>query len=131
MQSIFAAYKHPFVLTFLGASLMVVYLPLSFVKDYICTCIVKHYPLWQTKSIEIVNLKSSCVSPRSPLKGNGTLKGSDPDLQYLIAKREGTYSLEEGISNFAESSSQITSWEIAKKSFSIAPLWFLTEVNTT
>jgi hypothetical protein len=61
------------------------------------------------------------------MKGNGGLKGSDPDLQCLIAKKEGSHSLEEGV--FAESSCEITSWEIAKTSFSIAPLWFLTEVE--
>eukprot|EP00250_Pteridium_aquilinum_P011970 c20424_g1_i1 orf=325-1512(+) len=134
-QSIFTAYNHPFVLTFLGAALMVVYLPLAFVKDWIYHYYArKCHTSRHMASIEIVSVKSSSIHPQSSLKANGLLKSSDPDLQSLISREEETYSMEEARTtksddtvNVLEGSSELTSWEIAKKSFSIAPLWFLTE----
>lgn len=133
-QSIFEAYNHPFILTFLGVSLMVVYLPLAFVKDWIYLYGKRCYPSKHTASIEIVSMKSDIGHPHSPLKGNGLLKDSDPDLQGLLSTTEESFSLEEGTTieldnsiKFLDNSSEPTSWEIAKKSLSITPLWLLTE----
>ncbi|ONI34459.1 hypothetical protein PRUPE_1G483500 [Prunus persica] len=35
-QDIFTDYKQPFAVTYLGASLMVVYIPIAFIKDWLC-----------------------------------------------------------------------------------------------
>ncbi|MCO5606980.1 hypothetical protein L7F22_061171 [Adiantum nelumboides] len=133
-QSIFTAYKHPFVLTFLGASLMVVYLPVALLKDFIFTLVKRQHLSRLTSSLEIVPLKSNNGLPQSPIKTNGLQKGSDPDLQNLITRQEDSHALEEGKvsklddnSNFLRKSNVPSSWEIARKSFFLAPLWFLTE----
>ncbi|KAI5068162.1 hypothetical protein GOP47_0016507 [Adiantum capillus-veneris] len=133
-QSIFTAYKHPFVLTFLGASLMVVYLPVALLKDFIFNLVKRKYSLKRTASLEIVPLKTNSGHPQSPLKTNGLQKSSDPDLQNLLTRHEDSYVLEEGTlskvddsSSFLRSSNELSSWEIARRSFLLAPLWFLTE----
>lgn len=117
---------------------MVVYLPLAFVKDWIYSYWKRRYPSKHTTSIEIVTIKGNIGSPRSPLKANGVFKGSDPDLQSLLSKTENPLSFEgrrtakiDDSIKFLDSSIEPTSWEIAKKSFSIAPLWLLTEVCDT
>ncbi|KAH7442421.1 hypothetical protein KP509_03G087900 [Ceratopteris richardii] len=130
MQGIFMAYKHPFVLTFLGASLMVVYLPLAFLKDWIFSVVKRRYSTRHLSSVEIVPLKSDSRHLSLSFKVNGTQKGSDPELQSLVVKDGDTNLIEEtrDVDNsFFQVSSDSSSWEIAKKSFSIAPLWFLTE----
>ncbi|GMP89616.1 hypothetical protein CsSME_00041109 [Camellia sinensis var. sinensis] len=40
-QGIFTDYKQPFAVTYLGVSLMVVYLLIAFIKDWICSIIRK------------------------------------------------------------------------------------------
>ncbi|MCO5578960.1 hypothetical protein L7F22_032811 [Adiantum nelumboides] len=133
-QSIFTAYKHPFVLTFLGASLMVVYLPVALLKDFIFSLVKRQHLSRLTSSLGIVPLKSNNGLPQSPIKTNGLQKGSDPDLQNLITRQEDSHALEEGTvsklddsSSFLRKSNVLSSWEIARKSFFLAPLWFLTE----
>jgi len=37
LQNIYEKYKQPFALTYLGASLMVVFLPIAFMKDWFCS----------------------------------------------------------------------------------------------
>lgn len=128
-QSIFTAYKHPFVLTYIGASLMVVYLPIAVVKDWIylyvksrCNSRDKARDI----SLEIAYVKSTGI-PGSPLKANGVLKGSDPDLQHLILETGEVDTVDESGGDIIENPGSFTSWDLAKNSFYLAPLWFLTE----
>lgn len=152
-QSIFEAYKHPYVLTWLGASLLVIYLPVSVLKDYICNYYENKHKLKSRNSnahgIKLSSLPGSPMRqngvhkasslPGSPLRSNGVHKNSDVDLEKLVLMKEmnsqstdseshpflhKTSSLEE-----LKESIVLTTWEIAKISMIMAPLWLLTEVR--
>ncbi|BBN03838.1 solute carrier family 35, member F5 [Marchantia polymorpha subsp. ruderalis] len=130
-QSIFTAYRHPFVLTWLGASLLIVYLPISLLNDQIKSCIVK-----ARKSPGTFSALTPSDSPmKSPLK-NGR-KGSDLELQHLMLRKDSDLDLEpeEESASFsrvdsahpAKNHGKLLSWDLVKASFMLAPLWFLTE----
>ncbi|KAG7031808.1 hypothetical protein SDJN02_05849 [Cucurbita argyrosperma subsp. argyrosperma] len=68
-QDIFTAYKQPFAITYLGASLMVVYLPIAFLKDWFCSLVRTH----SSKSEAETNLDVE-------LQGSFTRKDSDADF---------------------------------------------------
>lgn len=150
-QSIFEAYKHPFVLTYLGASLLVIYLPVSYLKDYIYEYYQStHKPKSRNSSGQGIKLstlpepdgvvKSSSL-PGSPMRVNGVHNKSsqETDLEKMILLKEinsqssdpevahpflhKTSSLED-----LRDSIVLTTWEIAKIGMIMAPLWLLTEV---
>lgn len=140
LQSIFEAYKHPFVLTYLGAALLVVYLPISFLKDYICDHIQRRSHL-KHKSSNLNGIRMSSL-PGSPMRSAGVHKTSDLELEKLIFKKEngGDVTDPESAHPFAlkasslqalKDSAVLTTWEIAKMSLFMAPLWFVTEVRMT
>eukprot|EP00249_Psilotum_nudum_P014942 c25081_g1_i1 orf=194-1396(-) len=139
-QSIFRAYRHPFALTYLGASLMVVYLPLSFLKDWI-------FSLVQASCSTQDSLECACgrrcvkssAFVDSPLKINGVHGDSDTELDHLMCKKDSNTELiaeEEGMQlmqkstnhmSFSKGAGPLSAWEVARISFCIAPLWFITE----
>ncbi|XP_047951361.1 uncharacterized vacuolar membrane protein YML018C-like isoform X1 [Salvia hispanica] len=115
-QRIFRVYEQPFAVTYLGASLMVIYLPISFVKEWMCNCLKRRSP----------------ESPLGYIGGPGffemesqepfSRKGSDLDLSQY----------EEGIALVGEhgDGGRVMRYkydQIAKYGFYIAPLWFITE----
>lgn len=150
-QSIFEAYKHPFVLTYLGASLLVIYLPVSYLKDYI-------YEYYQNKlksktrnpnahGIKLSPLEGSPMRqngvykasslPGSPLRSNGVHTNSDVDLEKMVLEKE-INSLTTDVEShpFLHKSSSLedlknsvmfTTWEIARIGMIMAPMWLLTE----
>lgn len=152
-QSIFEAYKHPFVLTYLGASLLVIYLPVSYLKDYI-------YEYYQNKlksktrnpnahGIKLSPLEGSPMRqngvykasslPGSPLRSNGVHTNSDVDLEKMVLEKE-INSLTTDVEShpFLHKSSSLedlknsvmfTTWEIARIGMIMAPMWLLTEVG--
>ncbi|KAM0061528.1 hypothetical protein Hdeb2414_s0004g00137161 [Helianthus debilis subsp. tardiflorus] len=126
-QGIFTDYKQPFAVTYLGASLMVIYLPIAFIKDWIYKFIKK-------------GKNQSSVGMNSPLKyiGGSTMfemevegspfsrKGSDHDISdqeegnALVPKtKSDTLSLKH--------ETTVTTREVATYGFYIAPIWFVTE----
>ncbi|KAL2645209.1 hypothetical protein R1flu_012796 [Riccia fluitans] len=130
-QSIFDSYRHPFVLTWLGASLLIVYLPISLLNDQIKSCIVK-----TRKNPGTFNGIASTDSPlKSPLK-NGR-KSSDLELQHLILRKDSDLDLEadgETVSFIRTDSAhpvrnhgKLLSWDLVKVSILLTPLWFMTE----
>lgn len=116
MQSIFEAYKHPFVLTYLGASLLVIYLPISCLKDYIYAYYQSKHSKASSKpgrsSSSIGNHASSSITllplpgsprrsangavvkpsslPGSPMRVNGVhhTKSGEIDLEKMILMKE-------------------------------------------
>jgi solute carrier family 35 protein F5 len=143
-QSIFEAYKHPFVLTYLGASLLVIYLPVSYLKDFLCgyikrrtqqRIIITHSKDNSSSSVhlETFGLKLSSVLPGSPLRSHGVQKHSNTDLEMLIHKQDfGMIDAAEAGNGLRESldkggASTLTLWDVAKISLVMAPLWLLTE----
>lgn len=129
-QDIFTDYKQPFAVTYLGASLMVVYLPLAFIKDWLCN-LLKHHSSKTGKNAESMDEPSSGLS--SPLKGNGVqknielqiLKDSDLDLSALAEGKP--LAARHSDKHVLKAEKELTSWEIASYGFFIAPIWFLTE----
>ncbi|KAK4401289.1 putative transporter [Sesamum angolense] len=67
-QGIFTDYKQPFAVTYLGASLMVIYLPIAFFKDWICNFLKR-------RSRESGQSGSNDPYPGlgSPLRGNSSV----------------------------------------------------------
>ncbi|XP_045822470.1 uncharacterized vacuolar membrane protein YML018C [Trifolium pratense] len=125
-QDIYTDYKQPFAVTYLGASLMVVYLPIAFIKDWFCK-LLKH------RSSKSGNNADS----GSPFKGNGAQKmfemeqgivarkDSDLDLPSLAEKAPLVAKYNE--TSVAKEEKQLTTKEIATYGFYIAPIWFITE----
>ncbi|KAK4274456.1 hypothetical protein QN277_017670 [Acacia crassicarpa] len=130
-QDIFTDYKQPFAVTYLGASLMVVFLPIAFIKEWLCNILSHSYK--SGNNAETVHRSSPRSSP--PLKGIGTQtelqlgiinhKDSNLDIsniaegEPLVAKYDDTKAL--------NVKKDLTTRQIALYGFSIAPLWFITE----
>ena len=120
---------------------MVVYLPIAFIKDWICS-LVRKRSCKSEKSAAIID-ESSSAELRSPLNCigghkvfamelEGTLnkKNSEPDL---AAQEEGE-PLVPKHKNDADTLKQhkeLTTREIAAYGFYIAPIWFFTEVSNS
>ena len=133
-QDIYTDYKQPFAVTYLGASLMVVYLPIAFIKDWFYN-LLKRRSSKSGKNAESVD--DIPVKITSPLKrkgvhnnfelelGNVIKKDSDLDLSNLaeitplVAKYNET--------SVAKEEKELTTMEIATYGFYIAPIWFVTE----
>lgn len=133
-QDIFTAYKQPFAVTYLGASLMIVYLPIAFLKDWLC----RYLDQRSSKTNKVPALiDDSSVEIGSPLRHKiiemglqGTMNKKDSeenlssheeDVRPLIGKgKEETQTLKHG--------KEITTKQIAIYGLYLAPIWFVTEV---
>ncbi|KAE9609251.1 putative EamA domain-containing protein [Lupinus albus] len=134
-QDIFTDYKQPFAVTYLGASLMVVYLPIAFIKDWFCNFLKRR----SSKSDKnAVSVDEFSVSISSPLNGDGAQKDFELELGSVIRKDSNLdlSALAElkplvakynNNSNVLKTERQLTGKEIATYGFYIAPIWFMTE----
>ncbi|XWS70458.1 hypothetical protein CRYUN_Cryun03dG0050000 [Craigia yunnanensis] len=131
-QDIFTDYKQPFAVTYLGASLLVIYLPIAFIKDWLCN-LLRRRSSKTVKDIESVD--ESSVELNSPLRhktyemelqGTLTRKDSGADLsphtegKPLVPKNKDEV-------HFLKQDKELTTREIATFGFYIAPIWFVTE----
>ncbi|KAG5562859.1 hypothetical protein RHGRI_005551 [Rhododendron griersonianum] len=135
-QGIFTDYKQPFAVTYLGASLMVVYLPIAFIKDCICTMIRKR-SCKNGRSAAVSSGSPAGVS--SPLKRIGVHKIFELELEGPLNRKDSEVDLssqEEGMPLVAKHSDDAdmlkphkehTNREVAAYGFYIAPIWFITE----
>ncbi|PSS20964.1 Solute carrier family 35 member like [Actinidia chinensis var. chinensis] len=133
-QRIFTEYKQPFALTYLGISLMVVYLPLAFFKDWICRLMDKN--LLGNLYIDNPCLSSS-VRLNIPHRANdmhhipeGYLKTcliTDGDFNQVEEGHTLTYKNRQNEPHVLTEKSELSSWETAKYSLYLAPIWFATE----
>ncbi|XP_058111555.1 uncharacterized transporter C405.03c-like [Magnolia sinica] len=132
-QRIFTEYQHPFALTYIGASLMAVYLPIATLKDWI-------YNFLSRRSSEdhIANaVMWSSIGLDSPLRINGMHHSLETEMRSCLTtdmdlseREEGQPLIEkssEDESGLLKQGHEVSSWEIAKCSFCIAPIWFATE----
>lgn len=137
-QGIYENYKQPFAVTYLGASLMVIYLPLASVKDWICHWLRRRSGK-NGKSLGIND--DSCVGKESPLKYIGSQKVLQMDIQGPLGRKDSEIDLsaeEEGrplvakVKDGADNGKQgkeISTRQIAIYGCSLAPIWFMTEVT--
>ncbi|CAO2043969.1 unnamed protein product [Urochloa humidicola] len=127
-QGIFTKYKHPFAITYLGASLMVIYLPLSFLKDFIYNSIRQHSG----------NTSASKITTKSSFGGSAPLKNGElhkmlemePQKAIVIPVVEETKPLIYGIAEINDGVSkekQLSTKQIATYGLYLCPLWFVTE----
>lgn len=120
-QKIFNEYNQPFAITYLGISLMVVYIPLAILKDVI------------QRFLKSISLTRKC-------SGNGNVSSSMDQIAPLLADEKGMKSCQIVDVNLnpvddshlfmdknKNGSHQFSSWEIAKYGLFLAPLWFITE----
>ncbi|KAL4579342.1 hypothetical protein LXL04_015484 [Taraxacum kok-saghyz] len=116
-QGIFTDYKQPFAVTYLGASLMVIYLPIAFIKDWIIKILKKRKNQSLNSPLKYIELdeksslsrKDSDHDIANPEEGNPLVPKSKID--NLPLKHE----------------TQVTTREVATYGFYIAPIWFVTE----
>jgi len=127
-QGIFTKYKHPFAITYLGASLMVIYLPLSFLKDFIYNSMRRHSG----------NTSASKVTGKSSFGGSAPLKNGEfqkmlemeSQKTIVIPVVEETKPLIYGITEINDGilkEKQLSAKEIATYGLYLCPLWFVTE----
>ncbi|XP_019447594.1 PREDICTED: uncharacterized vacuolar membrane protein YML018C-like [Lupinus angustifolius] len=113
-QGIFREYKQPFVLTYLGVSLMVVHLPISVFKGWICSLLKtlcrNHHRRDYTPVRQETNLKCCLIT--------------DKDVKE---REEGINKEEEDQPPLLEQIYEDTSWKIAKCGFYLTPIWFASE----
>lgn len=122
-QRIFTEYKQPFVLTYLGVSLMVVYLPISVFKNWICSL------------FEGSSYFSSSVELDLPLRINELHHISEEGLKDCLIitdkdleeREEGRPFDESDAPHLPKFGAKHSSWEVIKCSLYLAPIWFLTE----
>ncbi|XP_077222989.1 eamA-like transporter family isoform X2 [Tasmannia lanceolata] len=128
-------YKQPFAVTYLGASLMVVYLPIAFIKDWFCSSLRKH----SSKSGRNAETANKSSGRDSPLTLNGMQKILEMEMQGSLNRKDSETDLsaqEEENPLISKSkddmdtlkqNKELTTMEIAKCGFYIAPIWFVTE----
>lgn len=117
-QDIFTDYKQPFAVTYLGASLMVVYLPIAFIKD----CIYSYLKRRTSRSSKSISTE------------NGAMKMFEIEIQGSINRKdsEGDISAQEEEmllvpADTVKQNKELTTREVATYGFYIAPIWFVTE----
>ncbi|CAK9317549.1 unnamed protein product [Citrullus colocynthis] len=123
-QRIFSEYKHPFALSYLGVSLMVIYLPVAVLKDLVCSLLNPHNNL-------LDHNYGSSIGIDGPLRFNDIHYNLDQSLgQSLILSDKDLSEREEGqtlVPNFESHHHKVSTWEIIKCSLYLTPLWFTTE----
>ncbi|XP_015572561.2 thiamine-repressible mitochondrial transport protein THI74 [Ricinus communis] len=130
-QNIFEKYKQPFALTYFGVSLMVVYLPIALVKDWFFG-LVRTY-LFKNK----YSASSDGTGLDIPLRINDMQQAPENDMRSSLVTDKDLSEREEGwpvivkeeedVSSLLEHHCELSSWEVAKCSLYLAPVWFITE----
>ncbi|KAG0495776.1 hypothetical protein HPP92_000467 [Vanilla planifolia] len=128
-QGIFTDYKQPFAVTYLGASLMVVYLPIAFIKDWMCKLLRQH----SSKGGKNFKSANQSSATNSPAKSREMQKILQIELQSPLHRKESEIDLsiqEEEERPFImqhKESGELTAKDIAKYGCYLAPIWFITE----
>lgn len=136
-QGIFTAYKQPFAVTYLGASLMVVYLPIAFIKDWLCNSLKKRSSKRGRISEIIIkspsgldsSLKISGTQKMLEMESEPPLTKKDSELELSAREEEKPFivKLDEVEAEVMKENRTLTSREIAICAIYLAPLWFVTE----
>nr|CAD1824951.1 unnamed protein product [Ananas comosus var. bracteatus] len=136
-QGIFTDYKQPFAVTYLGASLMVIYLPLAFLKDWLCN-------IWRRRgrsggTLKMMNKSSSGFD--SPLKCSEMQKMLELETQSPLTKKDSDINLsacneeypfiielrDEVNAELLKENVALSTRQIATYALYLAPIWFVTE----
>ncbi|KAE9464385.1 hypothetical protein C3L33_03724, partial [Rhododendron williamsianum] len=132
LQGIFEDYEHPFALAYLGTSLLVLFLPIAFIKDGLFH-LFRRQSHSGDKIAQITNMPSGRVE--SPVKVDGVpeldCKGSGKeDGTELKSQEEGIAIDIDDVDKLKRDKSALNNKEMARLGFLIAPVWFITEYLT-
>ncbi|OIT32868.1 PREDICTED: uncharacterized transporter C405.03c-like [Nicotiana attenuata] len=133
-QKIFVEYKHPFAVTYLGISLMAIFLPIAVCKDWLCSLLEKS----SLKKLYNKNLILDSSVLDVPLKLNDMHNHPEGALKDYFTADMDYSSPEEALAlvdinhkdefHFLEEEGHDrNSWDLVKCSLYLAPLWFATE----
>uniref|UniRef100_A0A0D9WAA9 Uncharacterized protein n=1 Tax=Leersia perrieri TaxID=77586 RepID=A0A0D9WAA9_9ORYZ len=133
-QGIFTKYKQPFAITYLGASLMIIYIPLSFLKDIICNLLRRYSS--SSRASKVMN--KSSFGGSAPLK-NGefqkmlemesqktlVINYTDVDIPVIEEAKPLICGINECDDVFKEQ--ELSTKQIAMYGLYLCPIWFVTE----
>ncbi|KAH1067250.1 hypothetical protein J1N35_032237 [Gossypium stocksii] len=127
-ERIFSEYKQPFALTYLGVSLMVVYLPIALLKDWICNLFKANLyrNLYDGSSVT----DTSIGLDELPQSAEADLKRcliTDKDLSEREEGQPLNSSTEKDGPDLPDHGGGTSSWGTAKCSLYLTPIWFTTE----
>ncbi|XP_012081165.1 thiamine-repressible mitochondrial transport protein THI74 [Jatropha curcas] len=142
-QGVYRNYNHPFAVTYLGTSLLVVYLPIAFIKDWLLQIIRNRSGARSSsknarittddKSIAEIDrpVKQNRASANFDIEFNGSLVNRDSAIDVSL-KEDGNQVVSQCNNNVEslKANSKLTARETSVVGFCIAPLWFLTEYLT-
>ncbi|KAK9098112.1 hypothetical protein Syun_025157 [Stephania yunnanensis] len=133
-QRVFVEYRHPFVLTYLGISLLILHLPIAFLSDW-----VRNY-LATRSFLSLINsnsFMSSSFGLDSPLRVNGMHHSLETEMRSCLINETDFSKTEEGWPSLRKSceeesdlprdNNEMASRGIVNHALYIAPLWFTTE----
>ncbi|XAR56060.1 hypothetical protein NMG60_11036361 [Bertholletia excelsa] len=135
-QGIFTDYKQPFAVTYLGTSLLGLYLPIAIIKD----CLFKILRRWFSRISSDTEASEEILAKSDPAEKVNMLQ-CPFDIEHqlsVIAIKEitsGLYSSEvkplvveikEDV-KLQKEAREITTWDMATFGFYLAPIWFLSE----
>ncbi|XP_074276588.1 putative vacuolar membrane protein YML018C [Silene latifolia] len=128
-QGIYDAYKQPFAVTYLGASLMVVYLPIAFIKDWFYNkmknCSPKNGNLAETvmEAAEKLSSPLKFIEQKvSAMELEGGISRKDSDLNLSVGEEQPFLNVSQ-----KKADREVTKWDIVRYGFYLAPLWFVVE----
>ncbi|KAI8023906.1 Solute carrier family 35 member F5 [Camellia lanceoleosa] len=139
-QGVFTDYEQPFAVTYLGTSLLILYLPISFIKDWL----IKNFKCWSNK----INTNDAEI-PGKPLDeleasedGNKLKQTLEIENHVSIAIKEIGRDIyycheikplvvlqckEDELGMKKKEEREVTAWDIAAFGFFLAPIWFVSE----
>ncbi|GAB2300283.1 hypothetical protein Dimus_034318 [Dionaea muscipula] len=146
-QGIFEEYEHPFAVTYLGTSLLVLYLPIAFIKSWLNSLLITyhrssaaskttsdHHHDQQQHKVVVVELE---IQPHDQEEEE---EAKSYDQHEAAVLQDQPAVAETDINNgaaaaaaaaagggSAEELGKISNWELLKLGSCIAPVWFLTE----
>ncbi|KAK7843785.1 solute carrier family 35 member f5 [Quercus suber] len=135
---IFTAYEHPFVVTYLGISLLAAYLPIAFIRDCLQKFLRRSYQTCQTDDNDVDESSMTLDSPTNNCQNIGNLDieqqqplADEKCIKDLHSQKEGKLSAfdnKEDVDILIHQR-KLSTKEIAKLSLVIGPIWFLSETS--
>ncbi|CAN7132841.1 uncharacterized vacuolar membrane protein YML018C [Brassica rapa] len=126
-QDIFTAYKQPFAVTYLGASLMIVYLPVAFLKDWLCRYLDRRRSS-RANDVSSVEVGSPLRHKVIEMGLQGTITKKDSEEDFSSHEEDVRPLIGRGKEETQRHGKEvITTKQIVLYGLYLAPIWFVTE----
>ncbi|KAH7574365.1 hypothetical protein JRO89_XS03G0287000 [Xanthoceras sorbifolium] len=124
IPGVYKSYQHPFAVTYLATSLLVVHLPFAFIKDWLRS-ILRHRFCKSSNGEEMDDKSSRELD-------SGAYDNTENEHHGSSSNKECTIDIcaKEDNAETQKQDEKLTSKEVAATGFCIAPIWFLTEYLT-